>query len=171
MQLYDAACRGDLAGVEQALRNGANVDARRSLSCETSLHAASRAGHLAIVRVLLDAGANTEVRDSIGATALHDACDHGRLEVVREMVQRGADIFAKNRHGGTPFDYAACNGHTVVVEFLLQHYRETIYESEGRRSLLTILKQGEYPSYGRMVLQIGRWVSMDHMVGNVAILC
>ena len=155
--LFNASNRGDLAGVEAALRNGANVDARSRewvLCHETCLHAASQAGHLAIVRVLLDAGADIQARDSLGGTALHDACDNGRLDVVRELVRRGADIFAKVQVW-TPFDCSDSNDHLVVTEFLLQHYREAIFESQGRRSLLSILRKGEY-SDGRVVLPIGK---------------
>jgi len=168
--LFKATRSGDLAGVEEALRNGANVDGRSpEWAChETCLHAASRNGHFAIVRVLLDAGADTEARDTSEGTPLHDACAHGRLEVVRELVRRGADIFAKTRHGSTPFDLSVQSlagiGHPFVAEFLLQHYRETIYESEGRRSLLTILKQGDFLFGQGVALQIGRRVSMDQLL-------
>lgn len=67
--------------------------------------------------------------------------------------------------GDTPFDYAASSSHHSV-EFLLQHYRELIYESAGRRSLLTILEQGSYShaDYNQVVLKIGRRVGMDQMV-------
>jgi len=164
-QLYNASYRGDLDAVEQALCNGASVDSSAALSNETSLHVSSREGHLDTVRALLDAGADIQAKDSYGGTPLHSACAYNRLEVVRELIRRGADIFAKTMYGGTPFDRSVVNSHSTVTEFLLQHYRETIYESEGHRSLLTILKQGEYSQGGGVVLQIGRLVSIDDMVG------
>jgi len=161
--LFDASTHGNLAGVEEALRNGANVDTRSAgnLYNKTSLHVASRNGHFAIVRVLLDAGANTEARDSYDGTPLHDACTTGILEAVRELVRRGADIFAKNRNGRTPYDSSV--RHPAVTEFLLQHYRQKIFESEGRRSLLTILKQGDILFGQGVALQIGR-VSSDELL-------
>ena len=173
MELYHAIYRGDLAGVNEALRNGANLDTSAVESGESPLHAASRHGNLAIVKVLLDAGANTKIGDRYGRTALHDACAfYGNLEVVKELVQRGADIFAKtSNQGGTPFDLAVLHPRKNVVEYLLQHYREKIFESEGRRSLLTILKQGDFsPGTSVDALQIGKGQHRSTFV-HFGILC
>ena len=152
--LFNASSGGDPAGVEAALRKGANLNARRGVFRETPLRAASRSGHVEVVRVLLDAGADIQARNSTGGTALHSASLAGHLEVVRELVRKGADISAKSRYGNTPFDYSI--GQPAVKEFLLQHYRENIFASEGSRSLLTILKQGNYShDYDQVVLMIG----------------
>jgi len=164
--LFKATRFGDLAGVEEALRNGANVDTRaRSVvyrNNETSLHAASGAGHLAIARVLLDAGADIQAKDSNGGTPLHHACRSDQLEVVRELIRRGADIYAMDELGGrTPFDCS--NGH-LVKEFLLQHNRQKFFENLGRLSLLTILECGNYrDSHDQVVLMIGT-VSTDELL-------
>jgi len=164
--LYSAACCGDLAGVKDALwlRNGGarRVNARFRYG-ETALHGASGRGHLAIVKVLLDAGANIDSRDDDEGTPLHNACCNNHLAVVRELIRRGADIYAKDIPGDTPFDSAASIGYpTVVPKFMLQHYQAKIFESEGSRSLLTILKQANFSSR-KVGLQIGR-VSMDQMI-------
>jgi len=157
VQLHDASGRGNVAGVEDALRSGANVDARTDVYHETALQASSRHGHFAIVCVLLDAGADKEARNLVGWTPLQSACAGGRLEVVRELVRRGADIYTKDRFGSTPFDCSVQSNHPAVTEFLLEHYRQQIFENEGRRSLPTVLKQGNYRdvSLGLVVLKLG----------------
>jgi len=171
--LYESAKNGNRAGLELALRNGVSVDFLFRYSrvdhVETALHAASRKGHFAIVRVLLDAGANINSRDSLGGAPLHDACLYGRLNIARELVQRGADICAGNIHGRTPFDMArsartaSLGDGMAVMEYLLQHYRNDIFESEGRQSLLSILKKGEYSDGSRVLLPIGK-VTIDELL-------
>jgi len=155
--LYVAAKGGDPSGVRSALQRGADVTVPYPYSDygETHLHAASRRGHLAIVQVLLDAGVDTEVTDDFGGTPLQDACGNDRFEVVQELVQRGADIYTKNINGRIPLDRAT--GNPRIVEYLLQRYQEKVFESEGSRSLLTILKQGKPADYlsGNLKLPIG----------------
>jgi len=165
-ELYRASPRGDLFGVQAALRNGANVNIIADFG-DSPLHAASRGGYLDIVRALLNAGADTQVRDALFETALHDSCARDRLEVVRELVRKGADVWAKCRFGRTPYDenndrprFAPPTG--AVAEFLLQHYQQKIFENEGRRSLLMILKHGKLLQ-GRLKLEIAV-VSTDEVL-------
>ena len=168
LRLYTAAAVCYLPGVEEALLNGANLDAAEELhGGDTALHVAARQGHLAVVRVLLDAGATIDVRDCFGRTPLHDAGKHYKLEVARELIRWGADIYARDDDGETPLDranqasrYGRCNR---VVGFLLEHYREKLFEIEGRHSLLSILKQVGYYSDRKSKLQIGR-VSLDQFL-------
>ena len=52
----------------------------------TSLHIASKAGHLGVVAVLLEAGADINARDVDGNTALSLASGEGHVDVVRKLV-------------------------------------------------------------------------------------
>ena len=55
---------------------------------ETALHAAARNGHLDVVRLLLDSGAQKNVTSKAGATALHVAAQKGHSQVV-QLLGRG----------------------------------------------------------------------------------
>ena len=43
---------------------------------------AVKAGHQGIVKLLLDSGANVNVKDNVGETALMDAVEYGNKEIV-----------------------------------------------------------------------------------------
>jgi ankyrin repeat protein len=65
--LYGAALRGDVAAVDRLIAQGANVNARSfENSNETPLHPAVDKGHVEVVRHLLRAGANPELRNRHG---------------------------------------------------------------------------------------------------------
>jgi ankyrin repeat protein/uncharacterized glyoxalase superfamily protein PhnB len=59
----------------------------------TGLHAAAKAGHVDLVRTLLEHGADPNAREAGDNTsALHWAAAHGLLETVRVLLDAGADV-------------------------------------------------------------------------------
>jgi len=74
-------------------------------------------GHTAIVKILLDRGADTEV--GAYGTPLHQACRQGNLELVRLLLDRGAQINSENNGHDTPLCSAVREGRIDVARYLL----------------------------------------------------
>ncbi len=72
----------------------------------TPIHRASKMGHAACVRVLLDFGADANAADEDGDSPLHVAAFNARPGVVAELLRRGARPSARNADGDTPLDDA-----------------------------------------------------------------
>lgn len=76
--LYDAAGRGDLAGVKRALAHGVDVAAAPDGRFgNTALHRAAAAGHASVVKELLRTRADINVKTDDGWTPYHCACHSG----------------------------------------------------------------------------------------------
>ncbi len=60
----------------------------------TGLHAAAQQGNLLETNALLEAGADTEIRDTSGRTALHVASFASQEAVVRRLASANADLDA-----------------------------------------------------------------------------
>lgn len=89
-QLWEATRRGDAAAVKDLLAKGADVNAKWRYD-QTPLFKAAERGHTEVVKVLLDAGAKTDVRDTFyRATPLTWAADKGHAEIVRLLLDKGA---------------------------------------------------------------------------------
>jgi ankyrin repeat protein len=86
----------------------------------TALHRAAGSGHEAVVRLLLEKGADVKARDSYGRTALHWAASSGHEAVVRLLLEKGADVKARDSDGGTALHRAASRGQEAVVRLLLE---------------------------------------------------
>ena len=119
-QLLDAAWFGNLARVEQALQNGANLEATSYINTgKTPLHLAYHQGHLAVVEELVARGANLEATDNLGRTPLNWVCLLGNLAVVQDLVCRGANQEAADNWGRTPLHLACVQGNLAVVQELV----------------------------------------------------
>ena len=115
-EAFVSACEeGRVTEVERLLHSPQNPDARDARNNCTGIHMAARNGHLAIVRLLLEARADKDAAAQNGATALHPAAQLGHLDVVRLLLEAGADKDASMQHGATALQLATQNGHLDVV--------------------------------------------------------
>lgn len=69
-ELHEAAEQGNAARVEELLEGSADVDATHGPAGRSPLFPAVRGGHVAVMRVLLEAGADVEFQDAAKVTAL-----------------------------------------------------------------------------------------------------
>jgi ankyrin repeat protein len=86
----------------------------------TALHLACRRGHVEVVCVLLDSGANAEALDKHESTPLHEASRGGHVELVRVLLDRGVDTKPKNDAGYTPAILALMGGHVQVAKVFIE---------------------------------------------------
>ena len=108
---------GDLKGVQQCLQKGVNVNGEDGFP---PLVAAAQMGHLSIVRLLLDNGADIDATALHSVTALMMASGGGYCEIVKALLDHGADVNYSYELTGTALVVAATKGYTEV-ELLLNH--------------------------------------------------
>jgi ankyrin repeat protein len=65
----------------------------------TPLHLAATTGNVEVVRLLLEAGAASNVQCDHGWTPLMRACNGGHVEVARLLLASGADPNLRNHEG------------------------------------------------------------------------
>lgn len=130
-RLLDGATQGDLAAVEQALADGADVDAAIEggdyNGCSALIMALMRR-RFAVASHLIDQGADVNYKRPArhtpdrtrGQTPLWWAASHGHLSLARTLIDRGADVNTPDHHGGTPLTQAASSGHLEMVRFLVE---------------------------------------------------
>ncbi|MBT8487875.1 MAG: ankyrin repeat domain-containing protein [Gemmatimonadetes bacterium] len=116
----DAAERGDVDTVRELLRDGADVNAAQS-DGTSALHWGAIRDDVAVIEVLLYAGANTEATTRLGGyTPLHLAAREGNAAGIDALIEGGADHGAMTTTGVTALHYAAQSGKADAVEALVR---------------------------------------------------
>lgn len=85
----------------------------------TLLHRAAMKGHVRLIELLLERGADIQEKDCWGNLPLHAAAACGQTKAVEYLLASGASREAKNESGLTPLAAAAGKGQLETAEFLI----------------------------------------------------
>ncbi len=88
---------------------------------DTALIKATREGVYAVVKELIDLGANINAKNHDSNNALWFACFGNHYELISLLLSAKIDIDNQNDNGTTVLMYAASAGKTGVAKLLLQH--------------------------------------------------
>ena len=110
---------GHFEAAEYLVKAGAliNSPSRNGLKA-APIQSAAAAGHVKIVKMLLEHRADPNVREQGGYTPLHAAAQNGDEAMLRALLYGGADLDVKSNDGKTPLDLAREAGHTKAAEIL-----------------------------------------------------
>lgn len=86
---------------------------------DTPIYEAAAYNHPELVKLLLDYGADINIRTNTGETPLHGAVAAHHLSMVTLLLDNGADINASLAHGQTPLRLAVIKGYADIVKLLL----------------------------------------------------
>ena len=138
---------GNLPAIRALLQSGVDVNEPLDMGDiwgpgfqdVTALWFASLRGHAAVVKELIEAGADVNVRASApiakrsasaksntsgvilsDSTPLFAAAHYGHTPVVIELIKAGADVNVPRSDGFTPLHVAASKGHEACVVLLIQ---------------------------------------------------
>ncbi|XP_031249488.1 poly [ADP-ribose] polymerase tankyrase-like [Pistacia vera] len=125
-ELAAAAQLGDVQALRLALDNLSGSIDEPVEDGDTALHLACLYGYVPCVQLLLERGANMEVRDEDGAIPLHDASAGGFIEIVQFLINSANNTERVKRmletvdaEGDTPLHHAARGEHEDVIRLLL----------------------------------------------------
>lgn len=109
----------------------------------TALHEASREGHLGCVKLLLQAGAATNVADASGVTPLHQAVFRGHVAIVSALINAGAPVNVADYTGATPLHEAATKNRKELLPVLLHAGASVTATNKQRRTPLMLASEPE----------------------------
>ncbi len=104
----------------------------------SALMCASEWGHDKIVELLLNYGADVNVRDNLKWGALSYACINGHLEVARILLDNKSPVNLMTSHDETPLLIAANKNYLELVKLLLDYGADINARMNGGETALTM---------------------------------
>ncbi|KAJ3825714.1 hypothetical protein F5880DRAFT_1477744, partial [Lentinula raphanica] len=86
-----------------------------------AIQGAAAHGNWRIVKLLIDHGADINVKGGFHGTAIQAAALSGHTDIIEYLIEHGADVNAQAGEYGTVIEAAALHGYEDIVEYLIEH--------------------------------------------------
>lgn len=115
-----AAFFGHLDAVRALIAAGADIHATaRNAFKVQPIHAAAASRNMAIIRAVLEAGADPNIPQQQGFVPLHEAASTGNREMAELLIAHGANPRLAGDAGKTSIDLAREKGHPELAEWMI----------------------------------------------------
>lgn len=150
LDLYSAVALRDLDSVQQLLEQDPNTADALASDHYPALHFAACTRQVSVVKLMLDAGANpdirnhsTEYRGWLEGTPLHAAIGSESWEIARLLIAAGADVNAKSEGDYTPLHLAVRLDRLETARLLLKNGADVDAKDADGRTPLDVCRSEE----------------------------
>jgi len=124
--IFAAIACNDVQKVAEILQTDGKAGETKNQHGRVALHWAVTLDCKEIVKLLLDKGANPDIRSrekngGNNEAALHQAASYGRLEIAEMLIKHGANVNATDYSGATPLHNSIYRANVDLARLLLKH--------------------------------------------------
>ncbi|CAK9293553.1 unnamed protein product [Gordionus sp. m RMFG-2023] len=125
-----AAIKGSIDVIRELMKFDLKVvtEYRNKDTLSTPLHLAAEGGHIAIIKLLIEAGASPKEENKDGYTPLHLAAKYGRTQVLQTLTSYSPSVLmlVSSTSGLNPLHVAAKSGNADFVREMLEKVPATV---------------------------------------------
>ena len=153
--IFEAAATGRIQRVRELLKKDPTLAKAYSPDGWTALHL--NWGHLDIVELLLDSGAdiNAVSKNKSVATPLQGAAVAKRIELARLLIARGAKLSPRGEGGDSPLHECAGNGAIEIARLLLDHGADINAKNDESKTPLAIALEYKQAEIAKLLRERG----------------
>lgn len=157
LDIFEASSIGDLETISQLLDK--NPDLLNSFSPDgfTALGLASFFGHLSLVKLLLDKGANPNIasNNQFKVAPIHSACAISHFDITELLIKHRADVNAKQMQGVTPLHSSAHNGQTKLSKLLIDNGADINAKMDNGQTPLFMANEKNFQETAELIIKHG----------------
>ena len=117
--LHIACQNEDTELVKKLLTDIKLTELNKKLDQETPLHIICKRGNLEIAKLLIEAGADKEIKNVGRQSPLSIAVSNKNIDIAKYLLEVGADIHSKGPNNLQPIHFACSKGNKEIIELLL----------------------------------------------------
>ena len=137
---------------------------------KTYLMVAAQYDSLDIAKLLIEKGANVNVRSPSGKTALWWAARYDHLELAELLIEKGADVNPKNMFDKVDLIGAVQHGHLEMVKLLIKKGADINAKNfYGKTALMIAIQQGHL-ELAELLIEQGADVNAKDSSGMTALM-
>lgn len=157
LDIFEAVSVGDTDTVSQLLDKTPDILNSFSQDGFTPLGLAAFFGHLPIVKLLLDKGANPNIaaNNQFKVAPIHSACAISNFEIVNLLITYRADVNAKQMQGVTPLHATAHNGQTKLLKLLIDNGADINAKMDNGQTPLSMAIEKEFHETAELITKLG----------------
>jgi len=168
--LFDAVNKGDMKRIKFLMTEDPEcINQREKKSGHTPLHKAASIGQIDICTLLIEKGADVNVKDNLQLTALHLAAYHGHPGVIKLFITKGVNANAQDNNGYTPFIWAIFGKKIKVMEKLIKNGANLYPPIRIGRSVLHLAVANSNAEIIKYLLNKGIKVDAKSDYGNTSL--
>lgn len=157
IDIYEASSLGDMENVLHLLEKDLSLINAFSIDGFTPLGLASFFGHLELVKILIEKGAdpNLASKNEFKVTPLHSACAISNYGIAELLIENGADVNAKQMQGITPLHSAAHNGQSKLAKLLINSGAGINSETDKGQTPLSMAEEKKFKETSELLKKNG----------------
>ncbi|OQY96546.1 MAG: hypothetical protein B6D37_01575 [Sphingobacteriales bacterium UTBCD1] len=157
LDIFEAASIGDTETISQLLDKAPTLLNSFSPDGFTVLGLASFFGHLSLVKLLLNKGANPNIasNNQFKVAPIHSACATTNLNIAELLIKHGADINAKQMKGVTPLHSTAHNGQTKLSKLLIDNGADINAKMDDGQTPLFMANEKGFQETADLIIKYG----------------
>ena len=166
--IHVAAMHGHIHVVGTLLDCGAMIEEQVACSRERPLHVAARSGQGAMVKFLIQKGAQFDAIACYEAQPIHEASESGSIEAIDALIEAGAAIDCSDAGGCQPIHYATkVPNRSDVIRYLLQKGANIEAKTSDGSTPLRLACTSDHTNF-RTLIALG--AKLDHDDGSESLL-